>query len=512
MKNMKCKLFVLIAVIAVACTLLCVFICRGGDHEKSTDDKTTEVGDPDDERVEVATVYAVEKSSEPSAKFSRDVDKVMKSVSGLKTTGKTVLGARRGKSAAFSEGSGGIGDGLAGLLGGSAEASMVRKKSAPRKSKLAAAVRAEVSDSDESRDETFVRKRIVGGSHNNRKSGLLTAGEWNDLDNWKFWSGILNDNDFYGKTEYWKFFPKNLVAVRLVDANGTGFANVTVELLKRDSLEFATKTDNEGYAYCWINLFSDEKKELEAKDFSLKVNGEHFKGPFKLTAKGDEKLNVNVIFKKGIKHAKAKADVAFIVDATGSMRDEIQFLKSDLTQIINHASAESKVALRTAALFYRDVGDEFLTRHDDFSNDVSKTQKYISEQDADGGGDYPEAVHTALEASLQNLSWDASARSRIAFLILDAPAHYEPQIIESLQKSIALYAKNGIKLIPVAASGVDKDTEFMLRFFDVSTGGTYVFLTDDSGIGNSHIKASVGDHKIESLADLMVRLIKKYVK
>ena len=52
----------------------------------------------------------------------------------------------------------------------------------------------------------------------------------------------------------------------------------------------------------------------------------------------------------------------------------------------------------------------------------------------------------------------------------------------------------------------------MPKFFDPATGGTYVFLTDDSGIGNSHIKATVGDHKVEKLADLMVRLIKKYVE
>jgi hypothetical protein len=194
------------------------------------------------------------------------------------------------------------------------------------------------------------------------------------------------------------------------------------------------------------------------------------------------------------------------------MRDEIQFLKSDLTYIIDHASSESKVALRTAALFYRDVDDVYLTRFNDFTDDATQTQKYVEKQDADGGGDYPEAVHSALEASLQNLSWNESARSRIAFLILDAPAHHEESIIKSLQNSIALYAKHGIKLIPVAASGVDKDTEFMLRFFDLATGGSYVFLTDDSGIGNSHIKASVGDHKVESLTDIMIRLIKKYVK
>ena len=149
---------------------------------------------------------------------------------------------------------------------------------------------------------------------------------------------------------------------------------------------------------------------------------------------------------------------------------------------------------------------------DDFTDDVAKTQEFVSRQSANGGGDYPEAVHSALEASLQNLSWDEGARARIAFLILDAPAHYEEDIIKSLQNSIRLFAKKGIKLIPVAASGVDKETEFMLRFFDLATGGTYVFLTDDSGIGNSHIKATVGNYQVESLAELMIRLIKKYVE
>ena len=57
-------------------------------------------------------------------KFSKDIDKVLKDVAGLQTTGKTVLGGRRGKAdGGFNEGyaeggAGGIGDGLAGLLGG----------------------------------------------------------------------------------------------------------------------------------------------------------------------------------------------------------------------------------------------------------------------------------------------------------------------------------------------------------------------------------------------------------
>ena len=341
--------------------------------------------------------------------------------------------------------------------------------------------------------------------------GLLTASEWNDLDNWKAWGEILT-GEFSTKTSYWKFYPHTLVAVRVVDENGTGLANVPVELINRDKVEFATKTDNKGLAYCWVRLFDGFTEEaLNSEDFSLKVNGKASEDPVKFTLNYDDSLKVNVVTSNA-QQADAKADVAFIVDATGSMGDEIRFLQSDLSYIIDHASSETNIALRTAVVFYRDEGDQYLTRGKDFSTDVANTQAFIAEQSAGGGGDYPEAVHSALEATLQNFSWNEAARARIAFLILDAPAHHQDDIIESLQSSITFYAKNGIKLIPVAASGVDKDTESMLRFFDVATGGTYVFLTDDSGIGYSHIEASVGDSDVEKLADLMLRLIKKYVE
>ena len=348
------------------------------------------------------------------------------------------------------------------------------------------------------------------GEFNGKTYGLLTASEWNDLDNWSDWTDILN-GEFSNKTAYWKFYPSTLAAVKVVDENGNGLANVSVELLNGDDVEFATKTDNTGLAYCWVKLFEDAIQEtVKAEDFSLKVNGKVSEAPVELSLLSGE-FKINTITSDA-KQADTKADVAFIVDATGSMGDEIRFLQSDLSYIIDHASSETNIALRTAVVFYRDEGDQYLTRGKDFSTDVANTQAFIGEQSANGGGDYPEAVHSALEATLQNFSWNESARARIAFLILDAPAHHQDSIIESLQKSITFYAKNGIKIIPVAASGVDKDTESMLRFFDIATGGTYVFLTDDSGIGYSHIEASVGDSDVEKLADLMLRLIKKYVE
>ena len=51
---------------------------------------------------------------------------------------------------------------------------------------------------------------------------------------------------------------------------------------------------------------------------------------------------------------------------------------------------------------------------------------------------------------------------------------------------------------------------FFFRFFATATDGTYVFITNDSGIGGDHIEATVGEYEVELLNDLIVRLITKY--
>ena len=49
-----------------------------------------------------------------------------------------------------------------------------------------------------------------------------------------------------------------------------------------------------------------------------------------------------------------------------------------------------------------------------------------------------------------------------------------------------------------------------MRFMAISTNGTYVFITSDSGIGNPHLEPTVGEYEVEFLNDLLVRLINKY--
>lgn len=350
------------------------------------------------------------------------------------------------------------------------------------------------------------------GGYQGGHAGVLTAGEWNDLDHWDFWSGLMTSNTYQGMSDYWGFYTSRRVAVRVADAAGKRLPGVRVTLEQGQKTIWSVLTDNLGEASLWIDPFH---AQAGTEDLALVIDGVRQAGAPKVTTWDvqQEEADVNFYQITGAKEPAKKADIAFIVDATGSMGDEIAFLKKDLMNILDRVKGgQGDIELRTGTVFYRDEGDEYVTKYSQFTDDYRQTIQYIAMQNARGGGDHPEAVHTALSAALQNLDWNASARSRIAFLVLDAPAHQDHQgVVESLQASIESYAKYGIKIIPVFCSSPTKECEFMCRYFSTLTGGTYVFLTDDSGVGGDHIEASVGQYQVEALNDLLVRLIAKYI-
>ena len=343
----------------------------------------------------------------------------------------------------------------------------------------------------------------------NNSSGIVTAGEWNDIANWDYWIKLLNNQDWAGYGKYYSFYPRIFAYVELTDGSEAPVCGVKVVLMKDQKKVWEAVSDNTGHAALWATLTEDVYK-VDATGYTVQVAGKEYQD-FEFTTPNDSEVKVNKYTVASNKVDNA-IDVAFIVDATGSMGDEIGFLKADLKDIIDLVGKQCNAKVRTGTVFYRDEGDDYITRHSQFTDNVSETIKFIGKQEASGGGDWEEAVHKALEAGVQTLGWNLSAKSRVAFMILDAPPHHEDAIIASCQQSIAQYAKMGIKIIPVSASGIDKGTEYLLRSFAMGTNGTYVFITNHSGVGNEHIEATVGEYQVEKLRDLIARLIIAYAK
>jgi len=190
------------------------------------------------------------------------------------------------------------------------------------------------------------------------------------------------------------------------------------------------------------------------------------------------------------------------------MGDEIRYLQSELTNVIERVKDSlPDHKIRLASVFYRDLGDSYVVIKKDFTEDIVEAVKYLQSQSAGGGGDYPEGVDTALAVSVNELSWSAEASSRLLFMVLDAPPHEEKENLELLEKTIPVASEKGIRIIPLACSGVNKSTEYLLRSMALATNGTYVFLTDHSGIGNPHIEPTTDEYEVELLNDALVRII-----
>jgi hypothetical protein len=64
-----------------------------------------------------------------------------------------------------------------------------------------------------------------------------------------------------------------------------------------------------------------------------------------------------------------------------------------------------------------------------------------------------------------------------------------------------------VHLYPVASSGVDDLTELSMRTAAQLTGGRYLFLTDDSGVGGAHKEPSIPCYFVTRLDRAILRMV-----
>ncbi len=200
-------------------------------------------------------------------------------------------------------------------------------------------------------------------------------------------------------------------------------------------------------------------------------------------------------------------DLGFLIDVTGSREDELRYVNAEVADIVArvHAAAP-EVAIRVGATFYRDRHDRQPLQEIRFTSDVAGFARTMHSIRADGGGDYPEDLNAGLEASLGRLSWSSQDAVRVLVVIADAPPQrYSSQFtyVQAMQDA----SRRGIRLLPVAASGADREVEFLFRAMATVTGAPYTYLTDESGVGNPHMEADTDRVAVEYWNDLLTRLV-----
>ncbi|MBQ7474781.1 MAG: hypothetical protein IJS78_02555 [Clostridia bacterium] len=331
----------------------------------------------------------------------------------------------------------------------------------------------------------------------------LTAAVWRDLDNWPFFMNLVNSEKIsfpaYG------IDPTRLVRVRVTDADGAALSGERVDLTDADgAVIFSAVTDKTGTAYLFWGADDDPAAVISGEargEVVLKADTSGEQG-----AERRAVLAEDVTLTTEPKAAPRRAlQVSFIIDTTGSMGDELAYLQKDFSSIAGEVGADG---VFWSVNFYRDHGDEYVTKCNSFTDNVDDVKALLMNEYCDGGGDFPEAVAEILtEAITDNGEW-ADDCEKIAFLIFDASPHEGTE--EALVAAVRSAAARGVRMIPVVASGSQRDTELFGRAIAAVTGGTYVFLTDDSGVGGEHLEPIIGDYEVELLHDVIVRIINEY--
>ncbi len=203
-------------------------------------------------------------------------------------------------------------------------------------------------------------------------------------------------------------------------------------------------------------------------------------------------------------------DVLFLLDATGSMSDEIAQLKTTLLSISGRISdLPSQPDLRLGMVTYRDRGDEFITRVYDFTSDVSRFLDSIRGVSADGGQDNPESLNEALHDAVHEPDWRLRDAIRLVFLLADAPPHLDyPQDYDYAVEMVQAH-RRGIKIFSIASSGLDGQGEYIFRQIAQHTTGRFIFIVYGGGEEGPITPHDVSDYTVERLDDLVVRLVKE---
>ena len=204
-------------------------------------------------------------------------------------------------------------------------------------------------------------------------------------------------------------------------------------------------------------------------------------------------------------------DVLFLLDATGSMHDEIHQLKVTIHEVARRIHRlPGDLNVRLGMTLYRDEFDSFLTSTFDLTPDIDTFAAALSGVVADGGDDYPEALDEALAEALSQPSWRSPADTvQLIFLVADAPPQVLRQVPVPYTDSMREAARRGIKIFPVSSSGTDDQAEFVFRQLAQFTGARYVFLTygTEGRATGASTDIDQRDYEELSLDDLIVRLV-----
>jgi Mg-chelatase subunit ChlD len=169
---------------------------------------------------------------------------------------------------------------------------------------------------------------------------------------------------------------------------------------------------------------------------------------------------------------RAKIEVVFVLDTTGSMGGLIQAAKEKIWSIATTMSqAQPAPEIKMGLVAYRDRGDNYVTQRVDLSADLDTIYATLMDFRADGGGDGPESVNQALHEAVNNTSWSQDKETyRVVFLVGDAPPHMDYQDDVKYPTTLAIAKSKGIVINTIQAGDSGETQRFWTLIAESGSG------------------------------------------
>jgi hypothetical protein len=197
-------------------------------------------------------------------------------------------------------------------------------------------------------------------------------------------------------------------------------------------------------------------------------------------------------------------EVVFALDTTGSMQGLIDGAKRRIWSLVNFiASGQPQPKVRIGLVAYRDLGDDYVTRFYDLSDDMDEVFEHLSSFRADGGGDTPEHVAKALHDAVDRTHWTQRQNGRevvqLVYLVGDAPPHTDYDDGYNYRAIAKKAAAKGVHINAILC-GDDQDAAHAFRAVAKLGGGQYSTIEQNGGV------ADVRTPYDRKLADLNAKL------
>jgi hypothetical protein len=338
----------------------------------------------------------------------------------------------------------------------------------------------------------------------------VTAGVTDDNEEWQAYL------DYRARHDYLWVNDRDIserYLIQVIDQHDAPVHDAMVTVYAGDQELFVGRTDTGGQVYFHPRALDQDYGVQQTGEFRLVASKGYVAQRKTVDRTGGGQWTVTLTDPP--RNSSTTLDLLFLLDATGSMDDEIDKLKASMADIADQiARLPERPDVRYGLVIYRDRGDRFVTRQYDFTYDLAQFQHTLAAVRADGGGDTPESLNEALAVSLQGMSWRAEDAVRLIILVGDAPPHLDYGEQYTYDAAMIDAVARGIKIFPVGASNLDETGEYVFRQLAQFTGGKFVFLTyaegsDPSSGPGAETEHDVETYSVDTLDRLVVRLVRE---